>query len=99
MSNVTCIDILAHVYFIRNTLQSLWFSKMAATSTTCTLIPLSGGKSKAWKYFGFKVDEKGRKMDNKEIICRICTGCFLYCGNTTNLLYHLCTCHKLSHHM
>ena len=91
---VTCIGILAQAHFVRNTLQSLWFSKMAATSTTCTLIPLSGGKSKAWKHFRFKVDEKSRKMDNKQVICRICMDCFPYCGNMMNLLYHLHTCHK-----
>ena len=33
-------------------------------------------------------------MDNKHVICRICMGYFPYCGNTTNLLYHLHNCHK-----
>ena len=29
-------------------------------SSGSDLVPLSGAKSKAWKYFGFKVDERGR---------------------------------------
>ena len=36
------------------------------------LLPLPGAKSKVWKYFGFKQDEKGRKLNNKEVFCRIC---------------------------
>ena len=61
------------------------------------LVPLYGAKSKAWLYFGFKVDERGRVVDKKAVICRICCGCFPFCGNTTNLLYHLRTCHKEEH--
>ena len=58
------------------------------------LLPLPGAKSKVWKYFGFKQDEKGRKLNNKEVFCRICKARLSYCGNTTNLFYHMCTCHE-----
>ena len=58
------------------------------------IVPLVGAKSKVWKFFGFRTDEKGRIVDKQKVICRVCDGCFSYCGNTTNLLYHLRTCHK-----
>ena len=63
-------------------------------SSTASLAPLSGGKSKVWRFFGFQVDDKGQQLNKKEVFCRVCKGRLPYSGNTTNLLYHLQTCHE-----
>ena len=63
-------------------------------SSTASLAPLSGVKSKVWRSFGFQVDDKGRQLNKKEVFCRVCKGRLPYSGNTTNLLYHLRTCHE-----
>ena len=55
---------------------------------------LLGGKSKVWRFLGFQVDDKGRQLNKKKVFCRVCKGRLPYSGNTTNLLYHLRTCHE-----
>ena len=94
-----CISILHFVVFLVSH-KSFFFDMADSRDSDCflssgsDLVPLFGAKSKAWKYFGFTVDERGRVVDKKAVTCRICRGCFPFCGNTTNLLYHLRTCHK-----
>ena len=63
-------------------------------SSPASLAPLSGGKSKVWRFFGLQVDDKGRQLNKKEVFCHVCKGLLPYSGNTTNLLYHLRTCQK-----
>ena len=51
-------------------------------------------KSELWKYFGFRSDNTGRIINKKEIICRKCKTVIAYCGNTTNMAYHMKRHHK-----
>ena len=46
------------------------------------------GKSKVWKYFGFRTDGS-EIIDKKKLICRLCSAVITYSGNTTNQMYHL----------
>ena len=46
------------------------------------------------KYFGFQSDGSGKITSKKEIICRICKAVITYCGNTTNMSYHMQQQHK-----
>ena len=47
------------------------------------------GKSKCWRFFGFCVDDDGKITDIKQILCRLCSAGLSYCGNTTNMKYHI----------
>ena len=62
------------------------------------LLPLEGSKSEIWKHFGFPAKDgkfvQPDKKIRKEVFCRICYKPLKYCGNTTNLHYHL----KEHHH-
>ena len=51
-------------------------------------------KSELWKYFGFRSDNTGKIINKKEIICRKCKAVITYCGNTTNMGYHMKRHHK-----
>ena len=51
-------------------------------------------KSELWKYFGFRSDSSGKITNKKEIICRKCKAVIAYCGNTTNMAYHMTRHHK-----
>jgi hypothetical protein len=53
------------------------------------IVVLPGAKSKVWKLYGFRTDDKGRKIEKQKVICRVCDVPISFCGNTTNLLYHL----------
>lgn len=59
-----------------------------------SVVPLPTGKSKVWRYFGFKTDEKGIILNKKEVLCQKCEQKLPYSGNTTNLTYHLKHCHE-----
>jgi hypothetical protein len=58
------------------------------------IVVLPGAKSKVWKLYGFRTDDKGRKIEKQKVICRVCDVPISFCGNTTNLLYHLCSQRK-----
>jgi hypothetical protein len=62
------------------------------------LLPLEGSKSEIWKHFGFPAKDgkfiEPIKKNRKEVFCRLCCKCMKYCGNTTNLHFHL----KEHHH-
>ena len=51
-------------------------------------------KSELWKYFGFRSDNSGKIINKKEITCRKCKTVIAYCGNTTNMAYHMRRHHK-----
>lgn len=63
------------------------------------LLPLTGAKGKVWKYFGFQARngeylEKDKHKQNV-VFCKLCLQSIKYCGNTTNLLFHLQTKHPI----
>ena len=68
------------------------------TSEWTDLLPLEGSKSDVWKHFGFPARDgkflQPDKKSRKEVICKMCHKCLKYCGNTTNLHFHL----KEHHH-
>ena len=47
------------------------------------------GKSKCWRFFGFRVDDDGKISDMKQVLCRLCSAGLSYSGNTTNMKYHI----------
>lgn len=66
------------------------------------LLPLEGSKSEIWKHFGFPAED-GKfvqldKKSRKEVCCKIYYKSLKYCGNTTNLQFHLKE-HHLSIHL
>ena len=56
-------------------------------------LPLERSKSRIWEHFGFlardgkycEPDKKKRKL----VYCKVCECSYKYCGNTTNMRYHL----------
>ena len=46
------------------------------------------GKTKVWKYFGFRTNGS-EIIDKKKLTCRLCSTVITYSGNTTNQMYHL----------
>ncbi|XP_076001615.1 uncharacterized protein LOC142994688 [Genypterus blacodes] len=53
-------------------------------------------KSSVWQYFGLKADERGRPVNTREVICRLCRKIVLSKGgNTTNLRRHLKRRHRV----
>ena len=56
-------------------------------------LPLEISKSRIWEHFGFlardgkycEPDKKKRKL----VYCKVCECSYKYCGNTTNMRYHL----------
>ena len=56
-------------------------------------LPLKKSKSRIWEHFGFltcdgkycEPDKKKRKL----VYCKVCECSYKYCGNTTNMHYHL----------
>ena len=48
-----------------------------------------GAKSPYWAHFGFEVNQDGKRLDEKNVLCRICSHKVGYSGNTTNLGQHL----------
>uniref|UniRef100_A0A1X7VYX5 DUF659 domain-containing protein n=1 Tax=Amphimedon queenslandica TaxID=400682 RepID=A0A1X7VYX5_AMPQE len=63
-------------------------AEASSPSNPPSYCPLPGGKSKVWKYFGFKVDKKGRILSQKEVFCLL-EECKCRLPYTTNLFYHL----------
>ena len=53
------------------------------------LIPLPSGKSKVWRYFGFRTDGTGTILNRREVVCKVCSRTLPYSGNMTNLIHHL----------
>ena len=49
----------------------------------------SGAKSKVWKYFSFTTNESGAIVSKTRGKCTLCRNDISFCGNTTNLSYHL----------
>ena len=49
----------------------------------------TGAKSKVWKYFGFTTNEAGTIVSKTRVKCTLCRNDISFCGNTTNLSYHL----------
>jgi len=59
------------------------------------LVPKEGTKSPVWRYFGLKVGEDGRPIDNGQVYCRMCPmSVWARSGNTSNLFSHLKNNHK-----
>ena len=48
--------------------------------------------SKIWDYFGFYQDDE-KNILKDEAICKICKVGLKYTGSTSNLLYHVSSCH------
>ena len=58
-------------------------------SSTEHLKAPTGAKSKVWKYFGFAMNETGTIVNKTWVKCTLCKNDMSFCGNTTNLSYHL----------
>jgi len=70
--------------------ESITSSASGSTSaSTERLKPLPGVKSKVWKYFGFVANEFGAIVSKARVKCTLCKQDMNFCGNTTNLNYHL----------
>ena len=70
--------------------ESITSSASGSTSaSTEVLKPLPGAKSKVWKYFGFVANESGAIVSKARVKCTLCKQDINFCGNTTNLNYHL----------
>ena len=52
-------------------------------------VPTFKTKSEIWAYFGFMADSNGVISDKKKVACRLCRTVIAYCGNTSNMTYHL----------
>ena len=56
-------------------------------------LPLERSKSRIWEHFGFLArDGKYCEPDKKKrrlVYCKVCECSYKYCGNTTNMCYHL----------
>ena len=55
-------------------------------------LPLERSKIRIWKHFGFLArDGKYCEPDKKckLVYCKVCECSYKYCGNTTNMHYHL----------
>ena len=63
------------------------------------LVSLPNTKSKAWEYFGFPGDSKGKIIDKKKVYCKLCEPAVAisYSTNTSNLTYHLLKRHPEEH--
>ena len=61
----------------------------SAGSATERLKAPSRAKSKVWKYFVFTTNESGTIVSKTRVKCTICRNDISFCGNTTNLSYHL----------
>ena len=48
-----------------------------------------GATSAVWDHFGFEIDEKGQRVDEKAVRCTLCDKNVRYSNNTTNLKQHL----------
>jgi len=56
-------------------------------------LPLEGSRSKVWEHFGFPArdgkycepDKKKRKL----VYCLVCNNSYKYCGNASNMQFHL----------
>ena len=62
---------------------------VAANRQQQNLLSHPRGKSKSWRFFGFRVDDDGKITDMKQILCRLCSAGLSYSGNTTNMKYHI----------
>ena len=64
-----------------------------SSSWRLELLPLEGAKGAVWAFFGFQskdgvfVEKDKRKRDT--VYCKLCFQSMKYCGNTTNLHFHL----------
>ena len=61
------------------------------------LLPLEGAKGVVWKFFGFQSKDgvfvEKDKQKRNIVYCKVCFQSIKYCGNTTNLHFHLQTKH------
>lgn len=57
--------------------------------TGIRLVSPKGAKSAYWAHFGFEVGPDGERVDEKSVLCRICSHKVGFSGNTTNLGQHL----------
>ena len=69
--------------------ESVTSSASSGGSATEYLKAPSGAKSKVWKYFGFTMNESGAIVSKTQVKCTLCRNNISFCGNTTNLSYHL----------
>lgn len=51
-------------------------------------------KSFVWQHFGFVPLGDSDTPDRRRVLCRLCLRELPYCGNTTNLQYHLQRYHR-----
>ena len=69
-------------------------STMALLATPIKIIAHPHAKSFVWQHFGFVPIGDSDTPDRRRVLCRLCLRELPYCGNTTNLQYHLQRYHR-----
>ena len=64
-------------------------SMSTESQETTKLIKPARARSPYWEHFGFKVNEKGERLNTKAVFCQLCDKDVNYSQNTTNLRQHL----------
>ena len=62
---------------------------MALLAAPIRIIAHPHAKSFVWQHFGFVPLGDSDTPDRRRVLCRLCLRELPYCGNTTNLQYHL----------
>ena len=63
-------------------------------NTPIRIIAHPHAKSFVWQHFGFVPIGDSDTPDRRRVLCRLCLRELPYCGNTTNLQYHLQRYHR-----
>jgi hypothetical protein len=63
-------------------------------ATPIRIIAHPHAKSFVWQHFGFVPLGDSDTPDRRRVLCRLCLRELPYCGNTTNLQYHLQRYHR-----
>ena len=69
-------------------------NQMALLATPIRIIAHPHAKSFVWEHFGFVPVGDSDVPDRRRVLCRLCLRELPYCGNTTNLQYHLQRYHR-----
>merc|ERR1712071_8772 len=67
---------------------------MALLAAPIRIIAHPHAKSFVWEHFGFMPLGDSDTPDRRRVLCRLCLRELPYCGNTTNLQYHLQRYHR-----
>lgn len=67
---------------------------MALLAAPIRIIAHPHAKSFVWQHFGFVPLGDSDTPDRRRVLCRLCLRELPYCGNTTNLQYHLQRYHR-----